>query len=66
MARVGDVAVGTVFETLLTKRRGVVRAQGVVFDDGPVYSDTGVEFSNGQFKRLHPDVRVRVVSVVTH
>jgi hypothetical protein len=59
---VGDVAVGTVFETLLTKRRGVVRAHG---PEGTLVELNGQP--RGSFvKTLHPDVRVRVVSVVTH
>lgn len=58
-ARVGTLPVGTRFETLLTGRRGLVRANyesvvWAVFADRP-----GGEFS------LHPDVRVRVLEV-TH
>lgn len=56
-ARVGTLAVGTVFESLLTGRRGTVRALALDRDVGVLVSLT----SPPQLKSLHPDVRVRVM-----
>jgi hypothetical protein len=61
-ARVGTLAVGARFDTLLTGRRGVVRANRVWVDSSTV--DTVVEFVGGVLKGLHPDVVVRVVEAV--
>lgn len=59
-ARVGTLAVGAQFDTLLTGRRGVVRARG---EFGVIvgYADR----QPAQSWEIHPDVRVRVVEV-TH
>ena len=64
-ARVGTLAVGALFDTLLTGRRGVVRARtktamGV---DTPEIVVTFLDRPGTTM--LHPDVRVRVVEV-TH
>lgn len=59
-ARVGTLAVGARFGTLLTGRQGVVRgvdADGVdvTLDDGPAFM---------RWKTLHPDVVVETQEVV--
>ena len=62
-ARVGTLAIGALFDTLLTGRRGVVRAQSD--EETTVWLNaTALSRVNG-IKTLHPDVRVRVVEV-TH
>jgi hypothetical protein len=60
-ARVGTLAVGALFDTLLTGRRGVVRAHG---PEGALVELNG-QIRGSFVKTLHPDVRVRVVEV-TH
>ena len=72
VARVGTLAVGAQFDTLLTGRRGVVRVHESAFTDGLGSVELGatvVQFldqpAERRVKALHPDVRVRVVEV-TH
>ena len=63
-ARVGMLPVGTLFDTLISGRRGVVRAQ----EGGETIVILGVRGMlslQSPEKVLHPDVRVRVVEV-TH
>ena len=67
-ARVGTLPVGTLFDTLLTGRRGVVRAQNPQPSEevSGTAASTWVKFADRRDEsNLHGDVRVRVVEV-TH
>lgn len=66
VARIGTLAVGAQFDTLLTGRRGVVRSLRFATVGGLSEVDITLYTSRGPETRwLHPDVRVRVVEV-TH
>lgn len=63
-ARVGTLPVGARFDTLLTGRRGVVRAIRFVTETGEKSIDVTLETSTGAETRwLHPDVLVETEAI---